>query len=493
MPTAKEKSKNEGKKGEGKAKSAAPPKGVENPLKDLKPPNKAKYNKDIAQKNASIERLQGSLLGIQNQLQEKNQDKDGFYEKKKELANLMQAYGEQIKKLNDQRKNLKDTLIGKLQNQKTLNKNLKSAQQSIQFKSEEELDSRIKAIEFEMFTGTLTLQEEKRKVQEIQQLKKQKPKINATREKVEALTQKQEELKEDTAIPDLDEQIKTVDTKVSDVWKAKEKVKEEYLALTQDRAKLEETNDLYKQKTEFKDQISALIRERNDLRKQLRDEEDEFRKAKQEALKLMAEKRKAQKEAAWEAELMEKCEENITVQPHLAEVALLEQTITFCKNLLPKEKGEEEAKKETSFNNPEGYAVLKNKNDRDEEFYMTASKKKGLAKKNKAAPSQTIKHDAWTFQQFDALKIKAPNTTKEIPDTLAQLQEKLDDFNFKISEWNRKVADGTLREEWMTKNRKLLEDAKKEEDEKAAEEAEKAAEEAEGGEKKEEEKAEAKA
>jgi len=204
----------------------------------------------------------------------------------------------------------------------------------------------------------------------------------------------------------------------------------------------------------------------NDLRKQLRDEEEEYRKQRQEAIKVMAERRQAKKQAAWEAELLEKCEETITVQPHLAEVALLEQTITFCKNLLPKKKNEEESKKETSFNNPEGYAVLKNKNDRDEEFYMTASKKKGLAKKNKAAPSQTIKHDAWTFQQFDALKIKAPNTTKEIPDTLAQLQEKLDDFNFKISEWNRKVADGTLKEEWMTKNRAAMEEQRQLEEQK---------------------------
>jgi len=487
MPTAKEKAKDEGKKAEAKAKGKAKS-DEKNELAGLKAPNKQKYNKEIANKNAAIERLQGSLQGIQNQLQEKNQDKDGFYEKKKELANKMLVYGEQIKKLNDQRKQLKDTLIGKVQNQKTLNKSLKNAQQSIQFKSEEDLDARIKAIEFEMFTGTLTLQEEKRKVQEIQQLKKQKPKINATREKVEALEQKTNELKEDTGIADLDEQIKTVEQKVTDVWAAKEEVKKEYLALTQDRAKLEEASDLYKQKSEFKDQISALIKERNDLRKQLRDEEEEYRKQRQEAIKVMAERRQAKKQAAWEAELLEKCEETITVQPHLAEVALLEQTITFCKNLLPKEKNEEESKKETSFNNPEGYAVLKNKNDRDEEFYMTASKKKGLAKKNKAAPSQTIKHDAWTFQQFDALKIKAPNTTKEIPDTLAQLQEKLDDFNFKIAEWNRKVADGSLKEEWMAQNRAEMEKQKAEE-EKETEEGE----EKEGEEKKEEEKAEAKA
>jgi len=399
---------------------------------------------------------------VQKKLQEKNQDKDGFYEKKKHLANRMLVYGEQIKKLNDQRKELKNQLIGKVNNNKALNKSLKNAQQSITFKSEEALDARIKEIEFEMFTGTLTLQEEKRKVQEIQQLKKQKPKINATREKVEALESKQEELKADKGIEELDEQIKTVDLKVADVWQAKEAVKKEYLILTQDRAKQNETSELDQEKTRLKESISALIQSRNELRKQLQEEEVAYRKAKQEEARLAQERRYAanqERKEQDEKKKMEREEEDLMVQPHLAEVALLEQTITFCKSLLPKEKNDEETKKETSFNNPEGYAVLKNKNDREEEFYMASSKKKGLTKKNKAAPSQTIKHDAWTFQQFDALEIKAPNTTKEIPDTLAQLNEKLDEYKEKIAEWERKKADGTLREEWLAKNRAKKEEA----------------------------------
>jgi len=65
----------------------------------LTPPDKAKYNKEIADKNAEIERLQRDMQTIQKKLQEKNQDKDGFYEKKKHLANRMLVYGEQIKKL----------------------------------------------------------------------------------------------------------------------------------------------------------------------------------------------------------------------------------------------------------------------------------------------------------------------------------------------------------------------------------------------------------
>jgi len=458
MPPAKEKAKATPKKEAGGKKKE------EEEKNKLVQPDKAKYNKEIADKNAEIERLQRDMQTVQKKLQEKNQDKDGFYEKKKHLANRMLVYGEQIKKLNDQRKELKTQLFGKVENKKTLKNNLKSAQKSITFQSEEELEAKIKAIEFEMFTGTLSLQEEKRKVQEIQQLKKQKPKINATREKVEALEQKQTELSEDTGIKELEDQIATVNQKVEDVWKAKEVVKKEYLALTQDRAKQNETSELDAEKTKLKDQISALIKSRNDLRKQLQEEEVAFRKAKQEEARASQERRHAanqERKEMDEKKKFEREEENLMVQPHLAEVALLEQTITFCKALLPKEKGEEVVQKDTAFNNPEGYAVLKNKNDRDEEFYMASSKKKGLAKKNKAVPSTTIKHDAWTFQQFAALGMKAPNTSKEIPETLGQLQEKLDNYKEKIAEWERKKADGTLREEWLAKN-KAAREAKEE-------------------------------
>jgi len=458
MPPAKEKAK----------KEAAPKKKVEKEAKPkLVQPDKAKYNKEIADKNAEIEHLQRDMQTVQKKLQEKNQDKDDFMKKKKLLANKMQVFGEEIKRLNDERKELKTQVIGKVNNSKMLNKSLKNAQQSITFKSEEALDARIKEIEFEMFTGTLTLQEEKRKVQEIQQLKKQKPKINATREKVEALESKQEELKADKGIEELEEQIKTVDLKVADVWKAKEAIKKEYLMLVDNNKKQNETSELYEEKTNLKNQISALIQSRNELRKQLQEEEVAYRKAKQEEVRLAQERRHQANQERKEADEKEKMEEDLMIQPHLAEVALLEQTITFCKSLLPKEKNDEELKKETAFNNPEGYAVLKNKNDREEEFYMVSSKKKGLTKKNKAAPSQTIKHDAWTFQQFDALEIKAPNTTKEIPDTLVQLQEKLDEYKEKITEWECKKADGTLREEWLAKN-----NARKEAEEAAAAEAE---------------------
>merc|ERR1711904_97917 len=74
-------------------------------------------------------------------------------------------------------------------------------------------------------------------------------------------------------------------------------------------------------------------------------------------------------------------------QPHIEEITLIEQTIKWCRNTMPQDtaKKEEDTKKATDFNNPDGSMILLKKTDRDEEFYFAATKsmkgKKGAAKK----------------------------------------------------------------------------------------------------------------
>jgi len=143
--------------------------------------------------------------------------------------------------------------------------------------------------------------------------------------------------------------------------------------------------------------------------------------------------------------------EQLLNQPHLAEVALLEQTINFCKTLLPKTQKEEVENVEPEYNSPEGYAVIVKKKDREEEMFMTATKKKGLHKKNKTASSNVIKHDAYTFRLFEALKITAPSTTDQIPATLETLTSELTKYQEKIAEWEKKKDDGTLLKEFQEK------------------------------------------
>lgn len=429
----------------------------------IQPPDKDAFNSKIQAKNSEIEKLQRDMNAIQKKLQEKSSDKDGFFEKKAMLAAQMATYGEHLKRLNDQRAELRKQFTAKSADQKQLMNTLKATEANITFKTENELDERIQQIEFEMYTGTLTLQEEKRKVAEIQALKKQKPKINAQAEKLDSLKKKKEEMNDSTAFDSIKDQITSVNQKADAVWEDKERVKQEFLALIEQHKAKTETKDLDEEKQALRKKIQELVAERNALRKQWSEEDQAYKNHKREEARLAAEKRSAEnarrREEYEKAELSKK-EDKLFVQPHLAEVALLEQTITFCKNLLPKESEETKAKTEVAHTNPEGYAVLKKKDEREEEFFSAATKKKGPTKKNRAAPSTVIKHDAYTFRLFDALEVKAPSSVDQIPDTLKELQAKLDKYTAAIATWEQKKADGTLLAEFHEENAKKLEEKK---------------------------------
>merc|ERR1719217_2034148 len=133
--------------------------------------------------------------------------------------------------------------------------------------------------------------------------------------------------------------------------------------------------------------------------------------------------------------------EALDEQPHVAEITLIEQTISWCKSVLPKEekKAEDTAKKDTKYENPEGSMVLLKKDDREEEFYFAPTKKKSAkgGKKKEEGAKKTIKHNAETFKLFDQLKLDAPLSTDEIPALVEKLEAQLEDYNEKVKKWEQ--------------------------------------------------------
>merc|ERR1712151_6774 len=121
---------------------------------------------------------------------------------------------------------------------------------------------------------------------------------------------------------------------------------------------------------------------------------------------------------------VEKLDEN----PYISQITLIEQTLQFCRGLMPQEAAEnKEEKKETVFNNKDGEVVLGKKEDRANEFYFAPTKKKGGAKKaNKPVEDKTkktIKHNAETFKLFDSLGLEAPITVADVPPLLEKLEK----------------------------------------------------------------------
>merc|ERR1711971_484189 len=193
------------------------------------------------------------------------------------------------------------------------------------------------------------------------------------------------------------------------------------------------------------------------------------------------EEKKAQ-EAEWKMRKMQGEIEKLDVNPQVSVMVLIEQTITFCKSLLPQEKAEEkEEKKETNYNNKDGETILLRKDAREEEFFFapTAKKrgKKGKSSSDDNASKKAIKHNAETFKLFDALKVEAPITVADVPAVLEKLekemvvcQEKLDAWEAQKEEMKQKILDGSATYSQLIKGDVEEKEEDKEEEKEADEE-----------------------
>merc|ERR1711957_688219 len=175
---------------------------------------------------------------------------------------------------------------------------------------------------------------------------------------------------------------------------------------------------------------------------------------------------------------LEKQVEALDEQPSVSEITLIEQTVKFCKSLMPQDAGsEKKEEKETVFNNKEGEEVLMKKGDRDQEMYYAPTRKGKSAKKAKGAgedkSKKPIKHNAETFKLFDSLKLDAPITTADIPALLVKLEEQKNGFEVKVKEWEenkeemkRKIKEGIITEEDLEPKKEETKEEEKEEEKK---------------------------
>lgn len=419
-------------------------------------PDHAGFKVKMDEKNAEITRIQGLMDVIKGKLTANSTEKDEYHDKRTAFASEIQTYADRLKQLNEEKKSLRESLTAMGEEKKKMFLDLKKTENLYQCKDEEEVDECIRRIEWEIATSTMTLAEEKKKVNEIQILKKQKPQVTAAAAKVAHLKVKTEEMKNEKSHLSVKEQIDALTAKANEVWEAQQVVKAQRDALNSEWNATHGGNKaLLDEQAELRTQMQKVAEKKKTLRDELRAQENAHWEWEQMQRRLRNEKRDAERKAKqqeWEQKKLERDFERLSEQPHLAEITALEQSISFLKSMLPKKEIEEEKENVMNFNNPEGSVVLLKKHNRDEEFYFAPTKKKGLKQKTKATKSNVIKHNAETFRLFEALKVKAPSTTEQIPEILDQLELQLTKYSELVAEWQRKLADGTLLKELQEKN-----------------------------------------
>jgi len=341
-------------------KAAAKEKKEKKTIEEEKPkvpaPDRAAYDEKLAAINAEIETLQKSASALTAKINERSGGKDEFFAKKAELRAQLDEFSSKMDELQGKKDEINKQVGEKRQEAGQMKQDLVKMKKTIGYNSEQDIDERIAKIHAKMTHDSISLKEEKQYMQEIQALKRNRPKVSQVKQMEDNLGTFDRGLS-------MKENIQIINEEMAKWRDAKKKVQEMIAELVQNRqSQVGDTPKFYDERTEINTKIQGKIKERNELRDEFKQAEAEFREAQNEFRRARAEKAREEREkrqAEYEQRQRLKEAEKLDTQPYVSEITLLEQTILFCKSLVQSKGGEDkEEKKETNYDTIDGAQIL---------------------------------------------------------------------------------------------------------------------------------------
>lgn len=432
-------------------------KAAEEEKEKVQQPDREAFNEKVKKVNDDIEKLNKEQARLTEKINERSGGKNEFFAQKAEFRAQLEEISKNMNDLQAQKEEINKVVGDKQAEGREMRQQLNKMRKSIGYETEGAIDERIATIEFKLWTDSISLKEEKKYLQEIQELKRNRPKVSQVHKMednlqtfTEGLSMKEKVGKINEEWAKFREQKKAVQLKLTELTEAR-------------KEQLGDLPDIIAARDELSKQIGEKIKERNQLRDDFRAEEQAYYAWQAEQRRLRQEKQQEER-MKWQAEMDQKKRlakaEKLDEQPYVAEITLIEQTILFCKSLT-QSKGEEkkEEREQKDLNVIEGAEVMLRKEDRDEFYFAPTSKGKKPKGKNQkgkgeSGGSKPIKHNAETFRLFDQLKLDAPITTEDIPGTLEKLEVQLEEYKQKVKKWElnrdelkRKILEGTDEQE----------------------------------------------
>jgi hypothetical protein len=404
-------------------------------------PNKEEHDAACDAIEKKIEAIQQKLEKIRKQIEAKTSGKDDFNSKKDSVRKRIDEATKKIDLQQEQKKEIFNQMEEQKKRGIELRGELQKMKSGLDFTSPEEIDRKVREMEFEVMSNTMSLKEEKALLAKIQDLKKQKPKLSSyvkmqakheqasteqqmlpLKDRLEVIAAaikvaRDEKKQAQAELNELNEQRKAQMADMPEVFEAKEK-------LTKEKRKLLD------EKKKVKDAFNAQFNEWRAYQAQVREQRNK-EWAEQRAIE--DERRKAENKAR----LLEKRKQ----EPHVDERTILKSLISYCKSLQPADEEEKAEVAAKVLDAPAGTTVLQKKGDRETDYYFAPKAKKSAKKGGKKAPkSKVIKHDLANFTLFGKFKVAVPTSTDDLDTTIAALEKEMAVFDKKVEEWRIKRA-----------------------------------------------------
>ncbi|KAI9483608.1 MAG: hypothetical protein EXX96DRAFT_558914 [Benjaminiella poitrasii] len=402
---------------------------IPNPsTKNLKKPDAEAFKKALEEQNKKIDALKkeqdivkakidklGKISNTQSRREELKASLNEIRDKQAEIKKNKQSVYVQLDALNA---SIKKKVA-----------NVKSFQAKVPFKSTEEVDDRIRELESQIERG-VRLVEEKKILQEITTLKRGRPQVEDIREQQMAIDTEREIYNE--LRKNVDDGESKVLSETFDVLNA------ELKTLIDDGAKqYDKHNMVYNERNRLK----ALMDEAYKTIRTLRAEHNQANDAYYAAVREAREKRKEKERLEKLQHEAEKRQEAARQALELASLPAFEHEINLCDTLSvylqsfinPKSNHPDTLATtntaQQQHNIPEGFVVLKKKDNDEDSFYFTgnsknAKKSGGANKTPKEKKSDALKLPLATMEDFFDIKVTVPTKISEIPNTLEKLRNR---------------------------------------------------------------------
>merc|ERR1711957_901586 len=289
------------------------------------------FQETVAKVQEQIDKLQKEQQAFTAKINERSVGKEDFFAKKALIRGELDEVSKEMDMYAEKRDKIRAALGEKKAENADMKAELGKMKKSMALTSEADIDARLATIEKTMSQTSISLKDEKAYMVEIKELKKNKPKLAQ-------LGNIQDKLTGFDAGKDLAAQKNELNEQMAILREKKKGISERLTEVTEAR--------------------KAQLGDFGDLAEQRRIKQEKY-----------AEERKVQQEQ-WRLQKLEKQVEALDEQPFVSEITLIEQTLKFCKSLMPQDAGsEKKEEKETVFNNKDGEEVLMKKGDRDQEYY----------------------------------------------------------------------------------------------------------------------------
>jgi len=410
-----------------KPRMEAPPVLVPQPNEKEFEAKKKAHDDEVKRIEGRIATLEADILRMQNKGAPGNDpvaklraEKDAIrqrlkaiYTEKDELQALIKGFFDERSAVNDMAKQLSG-----------------GGGAAVQFRSLEDVEAKIKELEFEMQTSSLTLSEEKKhlsKIQQLQQGKKAVAALTQERARVSQLKEKnemsredlktwQQELKSKTAtLNDLREQEKEIDQRITALRESAPSMQ----ALIDEKRKLQQEKREKGQAMkaegdtfyEAKRARVAYDRLKMDWDYQERNDRYAKQRAERDAIRIEEEKLLAQN--------------TVPQHPCAAELVICDDLVHHLKALLPKEEARDvQAFVPVATKDDKGKTLKPiGKIANDEGFFSAPAAKAKKTKKAEVPASEKLVHDFAVIGSFAKIKVSLPLTRGDVSACIAQIEQ----------------------------------------------------------------------